>query len=77
MKIDVKHKDKDGNEFENSMTAFTLRAAIYAGLLFLQVLGVYLIWNSVIVDIFPTVKQIDMTQAICLIVLVDLFKLKI
>jgi hypothetical protein len=77
MKIDVKHKDTDGNDVDNSMTVFVLKSTVFAILFFLQILGVYLIWNSVVVDIFTSVKQIDMLQSLALIALVQIFRIRI
>jgi hypothetical protein len=77
MKIDVKHKDAEGNEVDNSMTVFVLKSTLFAVLFFLQILGVYLLWNSVVVDVFTTVKQIDMIQSLALIALVQIFRIRI
>jgi hypothetical protein len=77
MKIDVKHKDAEGNEVDNSMTVFVLKSTLFAVLFFLQILGVYLLWNSVVVDVFTAVKQIDMIQSLALIALVQIFRIRI
>jgi hypothetical protein len=77
MKIDVKHKDAEGNEVDNSMTVFVLKSTLFAVLFFLQILGVYLLWNSVVVDVFTAVKQIDMIQSLALIALVQISRFRI
>ena len=77
MKIDVKHEDTDGNEIDNSMAVFVLKCSLYAILLFIQVLGVYLIWNSVVIEVFPMIKQIDALQAFLLLCLVQIFRVKL
>jgi hypothetical protein len=77
MKIDVKHKDAEGNDVDNSMTVFVLQSVVFAILFFLQILGVYFIWNNVVVDVIATVKEIDMIQAIALLALVNIFRIRI
>jgi len=77
MKIDVKHKDAEGNDVDDSMTVFVLQSVVFAILFFLQILGVYLIWNSVVVDVITSVKEIDMIQAIALLALVNIFRIRI
>jgi hypothetical protein len=77
MKIDVKHKDAEGNDVDNSMTVFVLQSVVFAILFFLQILGVYFIWNNVVVDVITSVKEIDMIQAIALLALVNIFRIRI
>ena len=77
MKIDVKHKDAEGNDIDSTMTVFVLKSTLVAVLFFLQILGVYLLWNSVVVDVFTAVKQIDMIQSLALIALVQIFRIRI
>lgn len=77
MKIDVKHKDAEGNDVDDSMTVFVLQSVVFAIMFFLQILGVYLIWNNVVVDVITSVKEIDMIQAIALLALVNIFRIRI
>jgi len=77
MKIDVKHKDAEGNDVDDSMTVFVLQSVVFAILFFLQILGVYFIWNNVVVDVITSVKEIDMIQAIALLALVNIFRIRI